>query len=44
LPTIHIPDKYAYEIVRLGKDPKDFVKLAVKERLEELGVELVEEE
>lgn len=31
---MHIPDNLFIRIVRLGKEPKEFVKDAVKEKLE----------
>jgi len=44
MPTIHIPDVYAYEIVKLGFDPKDFVKDAVRDKLKEYGIDIEKDE
>lgn len=34
MPTIYVPDKLVYRIIKLDKDPKEFVKEAVREKLE----------
>ncbi len=39
MPSIHIPDDWAYKIASLlKKDPKDYVKEAVREKMENDGI------
>ncbi len=40
MPTMHIPDKLFIEIVKLGKEYKQYVREAVYEKLERDGVEM----
>ena len=41
MPSIHIPDDWAYKIASLlKKDPKDYVKDAVREKMREDGIDV----
>ena len=39
MPSIHIPDDWAYKIAAiLKKEPKDYIKEAVREKMERDGI------
>ena len=38
MPSIYVPDKLAYLIVKLGEDPKRYVRDAIVEKLARDGV------
>ena len=41
MPSIYVSDKWAYKIaVELKRDPKDYVKEAVKEKMERDGIDV----
>jgi len=44
MPTIHIPDYWAYEIAKAGRNVRKFVRAAVREKMEREGIPIVERE
>jgi len=40
MPTVHVPDKLVFEIVKLGRDHKEYIREAVCEKLERDGVKM----
>lgn len=42
MPSVHIPDRLVFEIVKLGKDHKEYIRKAITEKLERDGVEFDE--
>lgn len=40
MPSIYIPDKLFIEIIRLGRDHKEYIKEAIYEKLERDGVKM----
>jgi len=40
MPSVHIPDKFVFEIYKLGRDHKEYIKEAISEKLERDGVKM----
>jgi len=40
MPSVHIPDRLVFEIIKLGKDHKKYIREAVYEKLERDGVKM----
>ena len=43
MPTVYVPDELVFEIIKLGKEHKRYIKEAIKEKLEREGVLLKRE-
>jgi hypothetical protein len=43
MPTVYVPDELVFEIVKLGKNHKQYIKEAIREKLEREGVLLKRE-
>ena len=40
MPTVYVPDELVFEIVKLGKDHKQYIREAIREKLEREGAVL----
>lgn len=43
MPTVYVPDELVFEIIKLGKEHKRYIKEAIREKLEREGVLLKRE-
>ena len=42
MPVVYIPDKLIFPIIKMGKDHKEYIRAAIKEKLQRDGVEVEE--
>ena len=40
MPTVYVPDELVFEIIKLGKNHKQYIKEAIREKLEREGVKI----